>query len=62
MEVAPHNKQDSEADAQATLAQHGYNEVREEPSRLRAIVKRRRGPIPWMLESPLCLRLPCGDD
>ncbi|HDS1363384.1 TPA: HAD-IC family P-type ATPase [Stenotrophomonas maltophilia] len=62
MEVAPHNKQGlSEADAQATLAQHGYNEVREEPpSRLRAIVKRLWGPIPWMLEIALVLEVALG--
>ena len=62
MEATLNNEQGlSEADAQALLAEHGYNEVREQPpSRLRAILKRLWGPIPWMLEVALVLEIILG--
>lgn len=62
MEAILNKKQGlSEKDAQALLSQHGYNEVREQPpSRLRAILKRLWGPIPWMLEIALVLEIILG--
>jgi len=51
----------SEAEARIRLAQHGYNEIPEEPAGvLRGILKRFWGPIPWMLEAALILELALG--
>lgn len=51
----------SEAEAQTGLSQHGYNEIREEPSSLlRGVLKRLWGPIPWMLEAALVLEVMLG--
>ncbi|WP_454691487.1 HAD-IC family P-type ATPase [Achromobacter aloeverae] len=48
-------------DARTLLARHGYNEIREPPpSRVRAILKRLWGPIPWMLETALALEIALG--
>jgi H+-transporting ATPase len=50
-----------EADVETRRAQFGFNEVREEPpSRLRAILKRLWGPIPWMLEAALIFEIVLG--
>jgi H+-transporting ATPase len=51
----------SDAEAQRRRAEHGYNEIREEPSGLlRGILKRFWGPIPWMLEAALVLEVALG--
>jgi H+-transporting ATPase len=51
----------SEPNAQKLRGQYGYNEVcQESPSRLRAILKRLWGPIPWMLEAALVLEIILG--
>ena len=51
----------SEAEAQARLAQYGYNEVREERSHpIWGILKRLWGPIPWTLEAALMLEVVLG--
>ena len=51
----------SQTKVEELRGQHGYNEVSEEPpSRLRAILKRLWGPIPWMLEAALVLEIVLG--
>jgi H+-transporting ATPase len=51
----------SQAKVEELRGQYGYNEVSEEPpSRLRAILKRLWGPIPWMLEAALVLEIVLG--
>jgi len=51
----------SEAEAQARLAQYGYNEVREERAHpIWGILKRLWGPIPWTLEAALILEVVLG--
>lgn len=51
----------SEAEAQTRLGTAGYNEIPEEPSsRLRGVLKRLWGPIPWMLEAAIVLEVLLG--
>lgn len=51
----------SQREAQARLAQYGFNEIREErPGPLRSVLKRLWGPIPWMLEAALVLEIALG--
>lgn len=51
----------SQTEVQALRAQHGFNEIREEPtSPLRSILKRLWGPIPWMLEAAVILEVILG--
>lgn len=51
----------SEAEAQARLRHHGFNEIPEAPASLaRGILKRLWGPIPWMLEIALIFEVVLG--